>query len=101
MSPREPLLEKPKPQKDQESPPAAEPTIEEIIAQQAENLKDAVGRSQMYIAVSSSIAPQISTAAFKIYRQKLLEQAGSPTDPIEIMLIEQIALRIFISGDCT
>ncbi|MGA2259309.1 MAG: hypothetical protein ABSG53_31940 [Thermoguttaceae bacterium] len=72
--------------------------MEEIIAQQAVNLKDVAGASQMYIAVSSSIAPDISTAAFKIYRQKLLEQAGSPTDPIEVMLVEQIALAHFHIG---
>ena len=52
----------------------------------------------MYIAVSSSIAPNVSTEAFKIYRQKLLEQSGSPTDPIEVMLIEQIALAHFHIG---
>ncbi|MGA2259129.1 MAG: hypothetical protein ABSG53_31035 [Thermoguttaceae bacterium] len=101
MSHRDPLSGNPKAKKDPESPPSsppAAPTLEEIIAQQAENLKDVTGASQMYIAVSSSIAPQISTAAFKIYRQKLLEQAGSPTDPIEIMLIEQIALAHFHIG---
>jgi len=30
--------------------------------------------------------------AFKLYRDNLLERAGSPSDPIEIMLIEQVAL---------
>jgi hypothetical protein len=78
--------------------PPAEPTIEEIIAQQAVNLKDVAGASQMYIAVSSSIAPDISTEAFKQYRRTLLEQAGSPTDPIEVMIIEQIALAHFHIG---
>jgi len=87
-----------KPQASPVKPQPVEPTIEEIIAQQAVNLKDVAGASQMYIAVSSSIAPDISTEAFKIYRQKLLEQAGSPTDPIEIMLIEQIALAHFHIG---
>jgi hypothetical protein len=78
--------------------PPPEPTIAEIIAQQAVNLKDVTGAAQLYIAVTSSIAPDISTAAFKIYRQKLLEQSDSPTDPIEIMLIEQIALAHFHIG---
>jgi len=53
---------------------------------------------QTDIAVSASIAPHISTEAFKIYRQTLLEQSGSPSDPIEIMLIEQIALAHFHIG---
>ena len=62
------------------------------------NLRDVAGASQMYVAVSSSIAPDISTEAFKQYRRTLLEQAGSPTDPIEVMLIEQIALAHFHIG---
>jgi len=84
-----------KPAKDK---PPAEPTREEIIAQQAANLKDVAGASQLYIAVSASIAPHISTEAFQIYRQTLLEQSGSPTDPIEVMMIEQIALAHFHIG---
>jgi len=87
-----------KPQTSPAQPDIAKPTLEEIIAQQAVNLKDVTGAAQLYIAVTSSIAPDISTAAFKIYRQKLLEQSGSPTDPIEIMLIEQIALAHFHIG---
>jgi len=98
MSTHDPLLNGKKKSEPPASPPPAEPTIEEIIAQQAVNLKDVTGAAQLYIAVTSSIAPDISTAAFKIYREKLLEQAGSPTDPIEIMLIEQIALAHFHIG---
>ena len=87
-----------KPQTSPTKPDIAEPTLEEIIAQQAVNLKDVTGATQLYIAVTSSIAPHISTEAFKIYRTTLLEQSGSPTDPIEIMLIEQIALAHFHIG---
>jgi hypothetical protein len=79
-------------------PPPAEPTVEEIIAQQAANLKDVAGAAQMYIAVTASIAPHITTEAFKQYRSTLLAQAGNPTDPIEVMLIEQIALAHFHIG---
>jgi len=100
MATPNPLFGKPQasPAEAAAQPQPAEPTVEELIAQQAVNLKDVAGASQMYIAVSASIAPHISTEAFKIYRQKLLEQSGSPTDPIEIMLIEQIALAHFHIG---
>lgn len=94
------MFKKSQPGKPATKPQPPQPTIEEIIAQQAANLKDVTGAAQLYIAVTASIAPHITTEAFKLYRQKLMEQAGSPTDPIEIMLIEQIALCIFISGDC-
>ena len=99
MATPNPLFGKPQASPAEAAPqPPAEPTVEELIAQQAVNLKDVAGASQMYIAVSASIAPHISTEAFKIYRQTLLEQSGSPSDPMEIMLIEQIALAHFHIG---
>jgi len=99
MSSHDPLRENPKTKTEPQSTmPPAEPTVEAIIAQQAANIKDVTGAAQMYIAVTSSIAPHITTEAFKQYRKTLLEQAGSPTDPIEIMLIEQIALAHFHIG---
>ena len=36
--------------------------------------------------------PQIDAYAFKKYRDRLLADCGNPTDPIEVMMIEQIAL---------
>ncbi len=92
------MFKKSQPGKPATKPQPPQPTIEEIIAQQAANLKDVTGAAQLYIAVTASIAPHITTEAFKLYRQKLMEQAGSPTDPIEIMLIEQIALAHFHIG---
>jgi len=44
------------------------------------------------MAVAIPVAQDIGTAAFVLYRDGLIRDAGSPTDPIEIMLIEQIAL---------
>jgi hypothetical protein len=38
------------------------------------------------------VAKDVGTAAFKVYRDGLLREAGSPTDPVEVMLIEQLAL---------
>jgi hypothetical protein len=35
---------------------------------------------------------QTDTTAFRLYRNKLLADCGGPTDPIEVMLIEQLAL---------
>jgi hypothetical protein len=35
---------------------------------------------------------QMDTTAFKLFRDKLLADCGGPTDPIEVMLIEQLAL---------
>lgn len=37
--------------------------------------------------------------AYQKYLQKLLEESGSPTDPVQRMLIEQLALAHFRVGD--
>ncbi len=75
-----------------------EPLPKEILAAQAANLKDLFAPAHLYIAISSSIAPSVGTDLFKVYRAKLLEEAGNPTDPIEVMLIEQLALSHFHIG---
>jgi hypothetical protein len=42
--------------------------------------------------------PQIDTAAYQIYRDRLLADCGSPSDPIEVMIIEQLALAHINTG---
>ncbi len=44
------------------------------------------------------VLPQVDLIAFKIYRDRLLAECGNPTDPIEIILIEQIVMAHLISG---
>jgi hypothetical protein len=38
-----------------------------------------------------SILRDVDTSAYKIYRDRLLVECGNPSDPIEIMIIEQLA----------
>ena len=45
----------------------------------------------MYASMAG-ILQQTDLAGFKVYRDRLLADCGSPTDPIEVMMIEQIAL---------
>ena len=40
----------------------------------------------------------IDAQAYKIYRDRLLADCGNPTDPIEIMIIEQLSLAHFNLG---
>jgi hypothetical protein len=79
-------------------PPEPQLTADQIIAGQAENLRDMTGAIQFAVAVSNSLTPDITTEAFKLYRKRLLKEAGSPTDPIEVMLVEQLALANFHIG---
>ena len=44
------------------------------------------------MATAIPIAKEIDGSAFRAYRDGLLKDAGSPTDPVEIMLIEQLTL---------
>jgi hypothetical protein len=40
----------------------------------------------------------IDMPAFKVYRDRLLADCGGPTDPIEIMIIEQLSMAHFSLG---
>jgi hypothetical protein len=42
--------------------------------------------------------PQVDLLAYQIYRDRLLTDCGSPTDPIEVMLIEQLVLAHMNTG---
>ena len=41
---------------------------------------------------------EIGTHAFPVYRKRMLAEAGDPSDPIERMLMEQLALAHFSIG---
>ncbi len=75
-----------------------EPSPEMIRDAYATNLRDMVGPTHLYVAIACSLSDSITPAAFKVYRDRLLQDAGNPTDPIEIMLIEQIAMAHFHIG---
>ena len=65
---------------------------------QAENLREMAGAGWLYWIISATLSEQLDPDAFKVYRDVLLKEAGNPTDPIEIMLIEQLALSHFSIG---
>ena len=49
-------------------------------------------------ATLRSALPQVDLVAFKLYRDQFLADCGNPTDPIEIILIEQIVMAHLITG---
>ena len=67
--------------------PAAPPTAGHYATQ----LRETSGAAFLY-ATMSDLFQQADTTAFKLFRDQLLADAGNPSDPIEIMMIEQIAL---------
>ena len=54
--------------------------------------------SLFHSAAMANAFKGIDVQAFKIYRDRLLADCGNPTDPIEIMIIEQLSLAHFSLG---
>ena len=78
------------------SPPDEDDAVRD--ASVAANLRDMTAAGFLHWTVNSLIPAELSAEAFKLYRDKLLQEAGNPSDPIEIMLIEQLALAHFSIG---
>jgi hypothetical protein len=70
------------------APQGANPRSSEHFAVQ---LRETAGSLFLYASMGGFLT-QVDPAAFKIFRDRLLLDAGNPTDPIEVMLIEQLAL---------
>ena len=58
--------------------------------QQANVVREAFFPSMMAAAIP--VTKDIGASAFRLYLNQLLQDAGNPTDPIERMLLEQLAL---------
>ncbi|MCE9552873.1 MAG: hypothetical protein K8T91_05795 [Planctomycetes bacterium] len=56
------------------------------------NLKEKTGAAYLSATGGASLGDNVPAQAFDFYMQGLLKEAGQPTDPIERMLVEQIAL---------
>ena len=79
--------------------PQPQPSAEALLnTSVALNLHDVAAAGWLYWIVSSTVPDRINPEAFKQYRDILIETAGNPSDPIEIMLIEQLALAHFSIG---
>jgi hypothetical protein len=67
-------------------------------AELALNLRDNAAAGWLYWVTNSTLGEQIGPDAFLVFRKLLLEEAGDPSDPIERMLVEQMALAHFSIG---
>jgi hypothetical protein len=75
---------------------AAEHAAAQRHAEQAESLRERIFPALMAWALP--FRRSIDPGAYKVYLDQLLEDAGNPKDPIERMMIEQLALTHFRIG---
>jgi hypothetical protein len=57
----------------------------------ASHLRESTASLFMFASMGQSLK-NVETGAYRMFRDRLLVDCGSPTDPIEVMLIEQMAL---------
>jgi hypothetical protein len=74
-----------------------QPTKAEVTASRAMFLKSGVFASQMSTTIQ--LDKSFDPAAFHAYLDQLMIDTGSPTDPVERILIEQIAMAHLRVGD--
>src|SRR5579871_1934109 len=67
--------------------PVAPPGVEHYARHLGET-----SASLFMFATLGGVFARVEPAAFKLFRDKLLLAAGNPSDPLEVMLIEQAAL---------
>src|SRR4051794_23672514 len=58
----------------------------------AHNLKEKTGAVYLSKTASRALEAAIPAQSYDIYLQSLMTEAGNPSDPIERMMIEQIAI---------
>jgi hypothetical protein len=62
-----------------------------------QQLRETAGSLFLYASMGG-LLQRVDAAAFKIYRDQLLLDAGNPSDSVEVMLVEQLALAHFNVG---
>jgi len=67
-------------------------------ASHARNLRDMAAPGWLYCVMATTLGETIGPDAFVYFRDLMLKEAGNPSDPIERMLIEQLALAHFSIG---
>ncbi len=75
------------------------PTADEAADHYAGHLAETSASAFMYFSMAGAgLFRQTDALAYKRYRDRLLADCGSPTDPIEVMLVEQLALAHLNTG---
>jgi len=82
-----------RPQQPGAAPRLADPPPAPLTAaQKAEHLQSLSGAAFLFGAAGNLYGPGMDIPSFKSYLDAFLKDAGPPTDPVERMLLEQLAL---------
>jgi hypothetical protein len=65
---------------------------QEKAEQDAMNIKDDTGAAYLYGSLAPLFGQQIDQKAYRVYLDRLMRDAGNPSDPLERMIVEQLAL---------
>lgn len=74
----------------------AEHSAAQVTAHQAETIRKALFPSLM--AAALGLDKLFASPAYKLFLEQLIRDAGKPTDPVEVMILEQLALAHFRLG---
>ena len=61
------------------------------------HLRESASSVMLHAAMAPTLKG-IDFEAYKVYRDRLLTDAGNPTDPVEVMIVEQLGLAHFTMG---
>src|SRR4051794_17121498 len=77
------------------TPPGLDPD-HHAASQRAAHQADVLGNAVMPAMMATALnLAQVGASGYRAYLDRLLADAGSPSDPIEIMLLEQLAIAHF------
>jgi hypothetical protein len=77
---------------------AAPPPDPLTVEQKAQNLISVAPATYLYAALSGLVGPAFNVPVYQLYLASFLAEAGAPADPIERMLLEQLALAHHVVG---
>jgi hypothetical protein len=81
-------------------PPPGLDAARHAAAQRAAHQAEVLGAAVFPALMASALGldGQVGPTGYKVYLERLLREAGSPEDPIEAMLLQQLALAHFRIG---
>lgn len=85
------------PREDRERPTPGATEVVDAAAHYAGHLRETTASMFHFTAMAPALKG-VDMPTYKIYRDRLLADCGAPTDPIEVMIIEQLSMARFSVG---